>query len=129
VVGFKSQRAALCFAMLPPETIAAIDRLVYEVSDPVERVAIVAALDSALALKRLANVYNWNDGFTVPTAIADHPKCDLGTALDLFWLADGLGWYTREHPVSKYNQDWAAFCELITTRLLARSSFITSLAL
>jgi hypothetical protein len=105
--------------MLTPEIIAAIDRLVYDVSDPGERLAIVAALDSAEALQRLANAYNWDDGFLVPTAIADHPSCDLGTALDLFWLADALGWYTGENPVDKYNRKWAAFCELFTTRLIA----------
>jgi hypothetical protein len=64
--------------MLPPEIIAAIDRLVYDVSDPGDRLAIVAALESAEALQRVANAYNWDDGFQVPTAIADQHRREPG---------------------------------------------------
>ena len=33
--------------------------------------------------------YNWNDGFDLPQTIIDNPACTLGTALMIFYLADG----------------------------------------
>jgi len=104
--------------MLPPETIAAIDRFMDNEPTTTARLSFVATLNSAEALQRLAYVYNWDDGFEVPTAIADHPKCDLGTALDLFWLAEALCWLSGEIKLNEYNRDWAAFCEFITNRLV-----------
>src|SRR5262249_10560591 len=60
----------------------------------------------------------WDDGFLVPTAVANHPKCDLGVALELFWLAEAMCWFTGEVEAMDYNRDWATFCELITNRIL-----------
>lgn len=104
--------------MLPPETIATIDSLANDLSESSARLSGIAALDSAEALERLAHVYNWDDGFAVPTAIANHPKCDLGTALNLFWLAEALYWLCGEIKPDDYNRDWVAFCELITNRIV-----------
>src|SRR5262249_48616010 len=104
--------------MLPPETIAAIDRFLDNEPTTTARHSFVATLDSAEALQRLANAYNWDDGFEVPTAIADHPKCDLGTALNLFWLAEAQCWLSGEIKLNEYNRDWVVFCELITNRLV-----------
>lgn len=104
--------------MLSPETVAAIDRLVDDGTTASQWASAIAALDSAEALQRLAYVYNWDDGFEVPTAIANHPKCDLGTALDLFWLAEALCWLTGEIAQREHNHDWVAFCERITNRIV-----------
>ncbi len=104
--------------MLSSETISAIDRLVYDELTASARISIVATLDSAEALQRLANVYNWDDGFEIPTAVANHPKCDLGTALDLFWLAEAICWLSGEIEPNEYNRDWVAFCELISNRIV-----------
>lgn len=102
--------------MLSPKTITAIEQLAE--SPPPARLSGVGAIDSAEALQLLAYVYNWDDGFDVPTAIANHPKCDLGTALDLFWLAEAICWLSGEIEPGEYNRDWAAFCELVTNRLI-----------
>ena len=104
--------------MLPPETIAEIDRLVYDTSDSSAQLSGIAALESAEALQRLAFIHNWDDGFGVPTAIANHSKCDLGTALNLFWLAEALCWFSGEIKPDEHNRDWVAFCELITNRIV-----------
>ena len=111
--------------MLEPEVLAAINWILHggeeeELPTISERAARIAALDSAEALQYLAEHYNWDDGFEVPTAIADHEKCDLGTALVLFWLADAMEWFTEGHSQTEYNHDWVAFCELITKRITGR---------
>lgn len=33
--------------------------------------------------------YNWDDGLEVPYFILNHPKCELGTALKIFYLGAG----------------------------------------
>ena len=40
-------------------------------------------------MKRLLDVYNWDDGFAVPQKILEDPDCDLALALEIFFLADG----------------------------------------
>jgi hypothetical protein len=77
----------------------------------------VTAMDSALALTAAARAYNWDDGFSVPRAIADHPLCDLAVALELFWLADAVEVLLGRHGASK-DADWISFCQTLTARLL-----------
>ena len=36
----------------------------------------------------LASIYNWDDGTKVLEWIIDSPKCDKGTAVMIFWLAE-----------------------------------------
>jgi hypothetical protein len=103
---------------LSAETMAAIEAVAYAHRSPA-RVAAVAALDSAEALQQLAYLYNWDDGFEIPTAIALHPKCDLGVALDLFWLATAMEWYTGAIGPDHYDRDWIAFSRLITEGILS----------
>ena len=69
-------------------------------------------------LRQLARDYNWDDGFTFPRLIADHPNCDLAVALELFWLADADVVYlggTRESP---YHAQWHLFSKSLTDRIL-----------
>lgn len=46
---------------------------------------LVAALPDELALWELMSVYNWDEGFAVPLAVVEHPRCDRALALRLFW--------------------------------------------
>ena len=39
--------------------------------------------------KCIAGNYNWDDGFEIPLAIINNQFCDLGTALMIFYLAEG----------------------------------------
>ncbi|CAB1076020.1 hypothetical protein JY97_12245 [Alkalispirochaeta odontotermitis] len=68
-------------------------------------------------LMDLANDYNWDDGFELPNKIADHPNCDLGTALSLLWLSEAIIYYTGEVKESPYNKDWVYFCRKLIKRL------------
>ena len=49
----------------------------------------VAEITDQHVLHLLGRSYNWDDGFAVPEAIINNPNCCLGTALELFYLADG----------------------------------------
>ncbi|WP_271711718.1 DUF4274 domain-containing protein [Marinigracilibium pacificum] len=69
-------------------------------------------------LKESAEKYNWDDGFELPTVIADNPYCDKGTALTLFWLAEGISYYTGEIEKNEYNTDWVDFCKFMGDRLI-----------
>jgi hypothetical protein len=105
-------------AILRGEQTAAVERLVNEVEDVEERIQGVARL-GAEELDYLLDLYNWDDGFAVPTAIATHPECERALALRLFWRADGLTWYTRLVEPSPYQRDWGVFCELISEGILS----------
>lgn len=44
---------------------------------------------SAYALDRFIDDYNWDDGLEVPFCILNHPDCELGTALKIFYFVEG----------------------------------------
>lgn len=52
--------------------------------------------------------YNWNNGFDIPQTIVDNPACSLGTALIVFYLADGYR-YLSERNESSDIPDWLSF--------------------
>lgn len=41
-----------------------------------------------VALWNLMSEHNWDDGFAVPLAVAQHGRCDRALALRLFWELD-----------------------------------------
>ncbi|MBD0404333.1 DUF4274 domain-containing protein [Flammeovirga sp. EKP202] len=69
-------------------------------------------------LQESATLYNWNDGYELPIAIANNPFCDQGTALNLHWLSAGIALHTEENIRNEENKEWVAFCELIEKRIL-----------
>lgn len=50
--------------------------------NPLER-----ELNTPEKLHEFAARYNWDDGLEVPRWIVNHPLCDRGTALMMYWLA------------------------------------------
>lgn len=83
----------------------------------VDSIVIVNTSQNPCFLQLCAFAHNWNDGMQLPTAIACHQSCDLGTALTLFWLAGGMSYYLKEVTRNEYNHDWADFCELMINKL------------
>lgn len=81
----------------------------------------VSQLESAEELQYCAEAYNWDDGYRIPRLIANNPQCDLGVAVELFWLAEGMDWYLGDKEIG--NEDWqrehSKFCKLITDRILS----------
>ena len=70
------------------------------------------------SLRQLALAYNWDDGLSFPTRIADHPNCDLAVALELFWLANADAVYLGDSSETSYNADWYAFSQTLASRIL-----------
>ena len=98
------------------ESRARIDQL-FRRGDCEDWVAFLPTIQSTSELSYLLDGYNWDDGFEVPIAISNHPYCDLGVALSLWWLADGGAWFERPNEVSEYMQDWGNFCREMTSRI------------
>lgn len=49
----------------------------------------ILKIRDSLFLHIIADNYNWDDGLEIPSAIINNPYCDLGTALMIFYLAEG----------------------------------------
>ena len=98
---------------------AIIDRLVYEVESLEEKPGLVAALQSSEDLYALLDDYNWDDGFEVPRAVAEHPACDLAVAIRLYWLASADEWFGRPPPQSGHHREHYDFSTWLSGRIVA----------
>ena len=96
-----------------------IEMICYELDDHDEAIALVKKPDSSASLYELLNHYNWDDGFGVPFAVADHSCCELAIAQKLYWLAAADYWYESEEEVNIYNKEHFSFSQLISQRLLS----------
>lgn len=65
--------------------------------------------------------YNWNNGFELPQAIINNPACTLGTALMVFYLADGYR-YLIEKNESSDIPEWLSFISNLY-KLISNNSF------
>lgn len=61
----------------------------------------VAGITDQRVLHLLGRGYNWDDGFAVPEAILNNPNCCLSTALELFYLADGVRYLKDKLDIEK----------------------------
>jgi len=87
--------------------------------DDIENIICIAEASSNPSfLQKYAINYNWDDGMGLPVAVANNKYCDLGTALTLFWLAEGMSFFSSEVERNKYNNDWADFCDMLIQRLI-----------
>lgn len=66
-----------------------IDFMLYECDNEQELLSAVDNISDEETLFRYAQNYNWDDGFEVPYAVAEHKYCTLGTAMMLFYDAEG----------------------------------------
>lgn len=65
----------------------------------------------------LASIYNWDDGTIVLDWIIDSPRCDRGTAIMIFWMAEPDYYfdYTQENI-----DDWAKDVWLLLQKILTK---------
>lgn len=63
--------------------------------------------------------YNWDDGFDVPETIMNNRFCTLGTALEMFYLAEGSD-YLENKSQSEYAEDieWINFIKKLYSRII-----------
>ena len=88
------------------EEIKEVRWAVYEL-DKDAVIKYVSELDNPEMLHVYASNYNWGDGFDIPKAIIDNPKCGLSTALMIFYGTDGYTYLSgREENanMSKWNE-------------------------
>ena len=68
-----------------------VKELLYNVdNDEVKRVIFQTGDQEILYV--YAYNYNWDNGFDIPQTVLDNEKCDLSTALLIFYRADGLSY-------------------------------------
>ena len=103
---------------MPPSLRDEIDRLPYDADGIDTWLHVLARVDRADDLERLLGVYNWDDGFAVPRAVAEHPACDLGIALKLFWSSDAERFLSPADLNERHNASWFDFCAYVTSRIV-----------
>jgi hypothetical protein len=103
------------------------DRICYEIEDIQEAVNLVKTISSAGELYELLRHYNWDDGYEIPIAIADHPLCELAIAIRMFWLAEAMDWLEvneqnglipANNVIEPYQQKDYDFVVMLTNRIL-----------
>ena len=52
-------------------------------------VSEIKGITNSELLHIIAGNYNWDNGFEIPYSIINNENCDLGTALMIFYYADG----------------------------------------
>ena len=58
----------------------------------------------------LASIYNWDDGVKVLQWIIDSDKCDKGTAIRIFWMAEPDYYFDyNSETIDKYEKE-VCFC-------------------
>lgn len=64
----------------------------------------------AFSLDEFIDDYNWDDGLEVPYFVLNHRNCELGTALKIFYLSEGIAMVQanyRDHQLGH----WVEFIE------------------
>jgi hypothetical protein len=70
----------------------------------------IIKLDNSLLLHIIAANYNWDSGFEIPSLIINNSTCDLGTALMMFYNADGYRILeSGTNDLSDANVHWKLF--------------------
>ena len=79
---------------------------------------IKSITDSEL-LHIIAGNYNWDNGFEIPYNIINNKNCDLGTALMIFYDADGYRALENKVELKNPNlKEWASFISEIEEHIL-----------
>ena len=67
----------------------------------------------------IAENYNWDNGFEIPYSIINNKNCDLGTALMIFYDADGYRALENKEELKNPNlKEWANFISKIGEKII-----------
>lgn len=72
---------------------------------------------SSTQLDAAVKAYNFDDGFTYPRMMIDSPACDLGIALQMFYLSDG---YSFLCGFESSDKNWVEFIQELYDRIVKR---------
>lgn len=63
--------------------------------------------------------YNWDDGLEVPTAIMENEFCELSTALEMFYLAEGLDYLeNKDECECADDTEWVTFIKKLYSGII-----------
>ncbi|MDE7331580.1 MAG: DUF4274 domain-containing protein [Lachnospiraceae bacterium] len=93
-----------------------VKELLYNVdNDEVKRVILQTGDQEILYV--YAYNYNWDNGFDIPQTVLDNEKCDLSTALLIFYRADGLS-YLQDKSDNINLPQWSIFIKKLYNSIL-----------
>ena len=85
-----------------------------------EIIAEINKTENSEILHLIADNYNWDNGLEIPNSIIDNKYCDLGTALMLFYDADGYSVLENKKELENTDlKDWAAFIAKLLEKISA----------
>ncbi|MCM1541028.1 MAG: DUF4274 domain-containing protein [Blautia sp.] len=98
--------------------ISKLESWLYEYEDKDKIRAELAQTEDPEILYMYAYNYNWDDGFDIPQAILDHKKCELSTALLIFYMADGERYLSDKTDTGQESR-WYSFVKDLHEAILA----------
>lgn len=125
------KRAAICFEcghipskeklkeiIANPETLDVLKYWTDQFGIAPEDAIVVEALESKEELHFVASHFNWDGNTESLSAIVDHPLCDAGTGLLLYWLGQGY-YYLVKNLNSEYDQQLHGLFQKIVDKFLS----------
>lgn len=81
--------------------------------------SIIPHIDDQELLYVYAYNYNWDNGFEIPQLILDNDKCNLSTALLIFYRADGASYLCNKYDNEDLTQ-WTFFIKRLYESIFNR---------
>ena len=106
-----------------------IDILLYEQQSHSMDLDCISQLSSRGLIEYISE-YDWDDVlcnravltegmFVLSSAVADNPKCDLATALTMFWLSLSIVWDERPREPEEREGEWYRVASNLKENILA----------
>ena len=76
----------------------------------------IGNMKNPMFLHIFANYYNWDDGFEIPWNIVQNENCDLGTALKMFYDAEGEIYLKTGDDLE--NKEWTQFISFLYKQII-----------
>lgn len=77
---------------------------------------LLSEKSDAYVLDEFIDEYNWDDGLEIPYCILNHPNCELGTALKIFYLGEGSAMLSEGYQ-NRTLGHWVEFIEYTYKRV------------
>ena len=106
---------------LTDEQLARIEFLLYECEDDATFAETLLHIDSSAELHALAQQINWDCGFDALEAVLEHPLCDRGTALMIYWLGAPTYFadFASDEDVPDVNRSLKEFLNRVQNQLMS----------
>ncbi|MGL5150835.1 MAG: DUF4274 domain-containing protein [Clostridium sp.] len=95
-----------------------VHKLLYSENEE-QIISEIKGISDSKLLHVIAGNYNWDNGFDIPYSIINNKSCDLGTALMIFYNADGYRVLENNDELKNPNlKQWANFISEIEKGIL-----------